>query len=84
MGMAQSGLMQLLKTFGVDIDPAEIQKQAFQFRDLLASLDRRLADISAQQAVIMRHLGVENGRSEQPNGHAIIGQHGKSTDAIDG
>ena len=60
-----SGIMQLLKTFGIDIDPEEIKAQALQFKALGDSIDARLAIIQAQNAAIMRALKIDDENGAQ-------------------
>lgn len=63
----KSGLILMLKAFGIEFDPEEIKQEAFKFRDVLVSIEHRLERIEAMNAAIALHLkieGVANGRSE--------------------
>ena len=56
--MAKSGLMQLLSTFGIDFDPAEIKAEAMKFQAIMLSIQNELIVARAERAAIARHLGV--------------------------
>jgi hypothetical protein len=51
-----NGLMQMLKAFGIDIDPEEIKKQANDFKTIMQGIETALAQIKAQNDCIIAQL----------------------------
>lgn len=72
---AKSGMMQMLIDM-LGVDPVEIQKQALQFKDVMISLDNRLALLAQQNAAIMRALNIPEKPDEQRQRQDGNGQTG--------
>jgi hypothetical protein len=60
-GAHMSGIISLLKTFG--LDPDQMMKTVEEFKGLVLGLTTALRQVEANQRAIMAHLGVEQ------NGH---------------
>lgn len=56
---AKSGLLQLLKAFGIDFDPEEIKTEALKFQQMMLGIHSELQSIRQRQDALAKHLGME-------------------------